>query len=237
MRKIYFLFALALMGFNSTQGQLKINFGAGINSGLHLKTEGLSYVIDRYNETRPHLSTQMKHPKFFAGLNFSADVYFPKFLMNVEGITRRSHVMAESTTNNFTRDLRYSVTSLNYGIGYRVLSIGDDVSGLYLGANFSLIALRNSTRIYDIGAKIPPYSPIRRDFTSGLVPFVQYTTKLIVIKFYYQIMMFPMPDYYRANTALNPSSWQNDPLDLQKGKTSSIGLCVRYDLYKFRGKK
>jgi hypothetical protein len=210
------------------------NVGIGYNIGIHSKVAGLEYVVGRYNETRPWLSTQMESPRFFQGMSYSMEFYAAKRLLSFEWTGRRSDVRANGTNSNGnqTRELRYRINSWTMGFGKKMGKRKFGAKGSYYGLDLSMIILKDATRTYSEGQHIPAFEPIgNSEINLGFSPFLQKVGKRFTLKVYYQMMLLKN-DYWDTNMAINSATWSRDPLDKLKGKTSSLGICLRYNLVK-----
>jgi len=232
MKLLYTTICLNILaGFYTVHAQEKLNFGIGYNMGTHLKTGGLDFVIDRYNSTRSYLSKTMNKPRIFRGMNFSLDVYYEKYMMNMDWEFRKSDVSAEAAQTKQNRDFRYKINTFNIGGGVKLHTINSSVMGTYLGMDFSTISVKNYTRVYNTGDDKPNYQKINWELGLGFSPFVQFVGNRVTTKIYYQMMLNKI-NYWDVNNVINPNTWYNDEYDDNKGRTSSIGLCVRYNLFK-----
>lgn len=229
LRLIFCLSILIQSGLVSAQS--KVNLGIGYNIGSHIKTEGLGFVIDRYNETRPFLTEKMKQPRFFRGMNFAMEVFYPKALIDFEWVSRKSDVNSEISTSSTGRDFRYKFHSFNMGVGLKLNKKKSGVMGPYLGLDFSTISIRNFTRTFQTGQDKPEFDKINSDVVLGFSPFLQFVGNRLTAKFYYQWMLIK-GDYWDVNRKINPNTWSGDDFDAIKGKTSSAGLSIRYNLIK-----
>lgn len=237
LSKIIVCLAFLFLNFKKSYAQVGFNIGIGYGVGVHTKTDGLSYIIKRYNDTRPYLSKQMKEPKFFRGYNLSSEVYFSKGLANFEFVKRISDVTARVDSLNQGRDFRYKVNSFNFGLAYKLSKNKDNGIGKYLGFDFSMITVRCYTRKYDLDKDAPRYkssNSIGFDLSFAFTPYWQYTGNRFTTKIYFQPMLIA-PDFWEVNQTLNPNTWSKDDLMDLIGKTSSLGICVRYNL--IRNKK
>jgi len=221
---------LLIISFKTSYSQIKANFGIGYNVGNHINVNGLDFVIKRYNETRSYLTTTMKSPVFFRGINMAADFYYPKCLVDFEWVVRKSDVKAETNTNQ-TRDLRFKENTFNMGLGWKAKSRKSGVTGSYAGIDFSTISVKNYTRTHETNGVKPDYQKINWDISVGFSPFLQLVGKRLTAKFYYQFMITDV-NYWDVNRAINPNTWSGDDYDSNKGKASSIGFSLRYNLVK-----
>jgi len=232
MKPLYILVSLALLFCcHDSNCQTKANIGIGYNIGTHVKTDGLGFVIGRYNDTRTYLTTKMKEPRFFRGMNLALDFFYPKCLLDFEWIGRKSDVMAEDTQSNTRRDFRYKVSSFNFGFGIKMNNKKSGVMGSYLGIDFNMISIKNYTRVYQIGGDKDGYRKINSEFAAGFSPFLQFVGNRFTTKLYYQFMLNKV-NYWDVNRAINPKTWPLDEFDSNKGRSSSLGICLRFNLLK-----
>lgn len=230
----YFKMAISAFLFlliTPSQAQKRLNLGIGYNIGSHIKTEGLGFVIGRYNDTRPFLTEKMKEPRFFRGMNFAMEVFYPNALMDFEWVSRKSDVNSEISSSSTGRDFRYKFHSFNMGFGIKLNKKKTGVMGPYLGLDFSTISIRNFTRTFQTGQDKPEFDKINSEIVVGFSPFLQFVGNRFTAKFYYQWMLLK-GDYWDVNRKINPNTWSGDDFDANKGRTSSAGLSVRYNLIK-----
>ncbi len=234
MKLLNLFLTIVLLFFNSrTSFSQKINIGIGYNIGTHTKTEGLDFVIGRYNTTRPWLSNKMKNPGFFRGMNYAMDIFIAKFVMSFEWTGRKSEVWARgvSTSGEVTRDFKYYVNSFNFGLGKKIKSKKSGVMGKYFGADFSTITIKNYTRVYKTIETRPPYEKINSEISLGFSPYLMFVGNRFTTKIYYQFMLLDA-DYWEVNYKINTSTWAKDDGQASLGNTSSLGISVNYNLFK-----
>ena len=225
---LYFFLLLSL-SLIPVYGQVKANIGIGYGAGTHLRAGGLDYVIDRYNETRSYLSRKMNHPGFFQGVNLAIDYYFPKSIMDIEIVQRKSDMTAEAGSLKQSRDLRYKVNSFNLGYGAKLNTKNSKVTGSYLGLDFSLIIVKNYTRTYQTGGNKSDFTRISWEPVIGFSPYLQLVGNRFTAKIYYQYTLTKQ-DFWDVNVRINPNTWSKDNISDVKGRTSSIGISTRYNL-------
>lgn len=233
---IFFCATFVFFNFKNSYGQIypvKANLGIGYGIGNHLKAGGLDFVIGRYNATRPWLSDKMKTPHFFKGFNLALDVYYPKGLVDLEFVGRKSDVWGKgsSTAGEQRRDVRFRVNTWNFGYARKMNTKKSGVMGSYLGVDFSTIIIKNYTRVYPTNGPAPEFQKINWDLDLGFSPFLQIVGNRFTAKIQYQ-WMFMGANYWDLNRAINPYTWSGDDYYANKGKTSSLGICVRYNLVK-----
>lgn len=210
------------------------NIGIGYNLGTHINTHGLDFVIGRFNETRSYLGKKMKEPGIFRGINSAVEIFDTNCIFNLEWIARKSVLYAQSPDAigaNTRIDLKYAVNSLNLGYGYKIMPKKQGIKGLYSGIDLSAIFINTATRTYSTSGKASKYTKIKTHFQIGFSPFFQFVTDKLTAKIYYQIMIFKA-DYKHENEKLNPDTWMADDKEKSKGTTSSLGISVRYNLFK-----
>lgn len=225
------LLLLCFLNINSAFSQTAANFGIGYGTGIHTKAGGLDFVIGRYNDTRSFLSKQMAVPKVFRGMSYSMDIFFPNGVMTMEWVARKSDVTAEVSSTQQIRNFRYRVNTFNFGYGKKLGHATSSPMGRYLGVDFSTISIKNYTRTYQKDADKPEYAKINWDLIVGFSPFLQFTGNRFTTKLYYQFML-TKANYWDVNLKLNPNTWFRDDYDSNKGKTSSLGIILRYNLFK-----
>jgi len=222
---------LYLINFNQAFSQIAANFGIGYGTGIHTKAGGLDFVIGRYNDTRSFLIKRMAVPKVFRGMSYSMEIFYPKGVMTMDWISRKSDVTAEVGSTQQIRNFRFRVNTFNFGYGKKLGHGSSSPKGKYLGIDFSTISIKNYTRIYKMDDDKPEYSKINWDLVVGFSPFLQFTGTRFTAKIYYQIML-SQANYWDVNLKINPNTWFKDDYDSNKGKTSSLGLIVRYNIFK-----
>lgn len=223
-----------LLSFKSSYSQLTpigANLGIGYGCGNHLKAGGIDFVVGRYNDTRSWLSDKMETPRFFRGFNLAMDIYYPKGILDLEFVGRKCDVSAKGTSvaGEQKRDFRYRVNTWNFGYGKKMNSSKKGPLGSYLGVDFSTIIIKNYTRVYSTSGSAPEYQKINWDLSIGFSPFIQFVGNRFTAKIQYQWMMLEA-NYWDVNRAINPNTWSGDNYEANKGKTSSLGICVRYNL-------
>ncbi len=210
------------------------NIGIGYNLGTHLNTDGLDFVIGRFNDTRPYLGKNMKEPGIFRGINFAIELFDTNCVFNLEWVGRKSEVFAQSPDSigaNTRIDLKYAVNSLNLGYGYKMNHKKSGIMGFYTGIDLSCIFINTDTRTYSTSVSASKYTKIKTHFQIGFSPFFQYVHDRFTTKIYYQLMIFKVY-YSNENQKLNPDTWMADDKYKNNGKTSSLGISVRYNLFK-----
>jgi hypothetical protein len=145
MHKICFFFMLITLG-SACYSQGFYYAGGGYNAAF-LKSEGLDYVINRYNETRPYLDETMPSPHFYDGLTFhfggAANAFFWDF-----GFTYRSCVVSatgvDASGTEQQRDVKNKWNTFDVGLG---VNLGNsDTKALMIGINNGLNSEKSLSR-------------------------------------------------------------------------------------------
>jgi len=230
---------LLIISFKSFSQNEKINIGFGYNVGTHIKTDGIDFVIDRYNNTRPDLIKQMNKPKYFHGFNYSIELIREKFLIDCEWVGRKSSLYSEIENPIIgitTRDIKFKVNSIHLGIGYK---IGRDKKqkGFYAGSDLVFATSKQLTSVqksfWIIGVTQEGSAKIKSDINIGISPFIYFVGKHFSNKLYLQLLFLDQ-SYQNLNRTINPNSWALDNPSSSKGKIHSIGISTRFLLFKVK---
>lgn len=230
MKKIAILLIACVMCIGHISAQGYDYLGLGYNMGF-LRSEGLDFVVDRYNETRPYLNDQMEQPRYFDGFAIHGGVGRGLLLLNLGYTQQSSKVSAEGTDATATtvqRDLKNKWNTFDLGIG---LNIADGDRGAFgLGVNMGLNSEKALTRTGapdDIGKE--KFEEVQKQFKVGFSPFVQIIltgdsgTGLLIRPYY---AWSPMTtDYTELNAAINPATAAGDPTPLE-GDLKGFGITL-----------
>lgn len=205
-------------------------FGIGYNAAL-LKSEGLDFVVDRYNETRPYLTTQMPHPQYFDGISIHGGVGKGALLLNF-GYTQQSCVVSASgidaTGVEIQRDLKDKWNTIDVGLG---VNLGNsETKALALGVNFGLNSEKSLTRSDipdDIGKA--NFEQVQKQFKIGISPFLQFIVASdggagLLIRPYYAWSPVKT-EYSELNGFINPYTAVGDPYPIE-GTLQGFGVTV-----------
>ncbi len=204
--------------------------GIGYNAAL-LKSEGLDFVIDRYNQTRSYLDDKMEYCHYYDGPSFRSGLSYNHFFIDF-GFTYRSCKVSASGIDasgvRQQRDLKnkWNTFDLALGIG----AGANENIALAFGVNIGLNAEKTLTRD-DTPDKIgvANFAKVNSQFKIGFEPFAQLilaTDKGLGLAFRPYFSWTPVQtDYYELNSYINQYTYVNDPLSI-KGKLSGFGLSV-----------
>jgi len=215
---------------SSAQAQSYNYFAIGYNASM-LSSDGLNYVVDRYNETRTYLDVTMPHPQYFDGLavRFGAS---PGVILADFGFTGQSCKVSASgvdvTATEVQRDLKDKWNTYDVGLGFNLLKRDNAI--IALGANFGI----NSEKIYTRvdapeNIKDQDFELVQKTFKVGIAPFLQFMIlgdngSGLLLRPYYA--WSPMPtDYAALNAAINPATYANDPETIE-GTLTGFGVNI-----------
>lgn len=233
MKKIL-TFLLLFISLNKTFSQeldLKFYVTGGYNFNFP-NASSVNYIINRYNDTRNYLTTQMGEINTLSGTDFSAGILLEgnnSALLIEAGLTFKNSGVkyAEGTVSgdSFRRDFKIYNTLFNFGAGY-MLNYKKPVDiGLGLFVDFG--SFTYDTRIYKTNETPPDYTDISPANSSALsfTPVVFLNLNIIdnfaiSVRPYYFAQLFSQ-DLTDVHTALNPNTWQNDNADDYNSETFS----------------
>lgn len=237
MRSITLAFILAITSSLSIQAQGYNYAGIGYNMAF-LQSDGLDYVIGRYNDTRAYLTETMKDPHYFDGIAIRFGGANGAFLYDF-GYTQQSCVVSASGVDasgiEQQRDVKDKWNTLDIGLG---VSMGaSDRFSLAAGVNFGLNSEKYLTR-----AETPDnigkanFAQINKQFKIGMSPFVQFTVAGdaggIMFRPYYAWSPVKT-DYYDLNAYINPYTYALDPISIE-GTLKGFGLSVVFIYYEYQ---
>ncbi|MEO0899123.1 MAG: hypothetical protein AAFY71_22110 [Bacteroidota bacterium] len=199
---------------------LTSSFGQGIwlKGGLitqFSRPNGLNYVVDRYNETRSFLTTEMKPFNNLNGYSYG-------FMVNVENLFfeasydhRSQNRFArgiDATNQEVERQIRASINSFGFGFGYGVIDGG---FGFAIGGRANAGPLRVRTKIGTINEvrslgweEDDVFNQLHIDLDLNIKLILRY----LVIEPYYSIQLVAQTNNMaEVNEQLNPNTFQNDP--------------------------
>ena len=121
IRLSHLLFALLLSGiYTPVSAQTNVYYGAlGLNQS-YTTFDSLNWVLKRYNETHPNLTTELGEFNYLPGLALSGGAGFGNFLLDVtyrSGFGSMKAVQENSPGNEYLQQLRMRTMTINVGIG------------------------------------------------------------------------------------------------------------------------
>ena len=181
------------------------------------KPDGLNFVVDRYNETRPFLTEEMEHFNNLDGFNYG-------FLAIVDHLAfeaiythrsqTRSAVGIDATNQEVERRLRAVMNGLGLGLGY---GLTEDGFSIIFSTRLNTSALRIRTKVGstdEIGSQ-----DWDEDIYNSLIFDLDFNIKIILkyitIEPYYTFDILPsLNNMAEVNETINPNTFQNDSNEL-----------------------
>jgi hypothetical protein len=207
---IYLVFAISTVNFG--QGMfLEGGFGMQFT-----KPDGLNYVVDRYNETRPYLTEEMKQFNNLDGFNYGFLGVFDAFAFEAVYTHRsqtRSAIGIDASNQEVEQRLRAVMNGVGFGCGY---GVSEDGYSLLFGTrlNTSLLKIRTKADAVDtVGDK--DWDDIHEELHFDLDLNIKLILKYFIIEPYYSFNLFQsINNMQEVNEAINPSTFQDDPTDI-----------------------
>ena len=230
------LFSICIVTFGKVQAQDIFYAHIGYNAAV-LKSEGLDFVVDRYNETRAYLTEPMPYPHYYDGLTLHVGGASSAFMYDF-GLTYRSNVVSatgiDATGFEVQRDLKNKWNTFDVGLG--VCVGGNEQFALMIGVNSAINSEKALTRAdypEDIGKA--NFEKVNSQFKIGFEPFVQMIVTNengvgLLFKPYYSWSPI-LTEYTELNSYINPYTYVGDPYPIE-GRLTGFGLSVslvRYD--------
>jgi hypothetical protein len=226
---LFALFAFCLIA-TQLSAQNYYYRGAGYNMAF-LKSEGLDYVIDRYNQTRTFLDDKMEYCRYYDGPSLRSGLCYNHFFVDFGFTYRSSKVSAsgvDATGIRQQRDIKNKWNTFDLGLGIG-LGANDNIA-LAIGVNMGLNSEKTLTRVAtpdEIGKA--NFAKVNGQFKIGFEPFAQLilaTDGGFGVLFRPYFSWTPVEtDYYEANRYINEFTYTSDP-SVIKGKLSGFGLSV-----------
>ena len=229
-RVLIILLGFVLVANQTVKAQTYGYIGLGYNMSF-LQSDGLDYVISRYNETRTYLDEQMKDPRYFDGMAIHFGLSQNAFLFDF-GYTQQSCVVgAEGVDLSGVvqrREVKNKWNTIDFGFG---VSLGNsETKALALGVNVGLNSEKSLTRA-DTPDKIgvANFAQVQKQFKIGLSPFVQFAVCSedgfgVIFKPYYAWSPVKT-DYTELNKYINPYTAPGDPSPIE-GTLKGFGITV-----------
>lgn len=222
--------ALCIMLTAQLRAQDFFYAGIGYNISFY-QSEGLDFVIDRYNETRPYLTTTMPYARHFDGITMHIGGATNSFIYDF-GYTQRACTVTALGVDISGEEVRRDVKSKwnTYDIGLGVSLGNSDKFAFMLGVNTGINSEKADSRSAvsdNIG--VARYTTVVKKFKVGFEPFVQLLLTSdnglgILFKPYYTWTPTET-NYADLNAYINPFTYTADPLEIN-GKLTGYGLSI-----------
>lgn len=189
------------------------------------KPDGLNYIVDRYNETRPYLTQEMKPFNNLNGFNYGFLAIVGNLAFEAVYIHRsqnRSAIGIDATNQEVERQLRAAMNGVGFGLGY---GVADDGFGLMFGTRLNTSALKIRTKVASSDIiRSEDWEDLYNSLIFDLDFNVKIILKYVVIEPYYSFELLPsLNNIYEVNEAINPNTFQNDPEEILF-KSNGFGL-------------
>ncbi len=228
--KNLFCVLLIILFYNNVSAQHAYYFGAGYNASV-LHSDGLDYVIDRYNETRTYLDDEMEYCRYYDGITTHVGGTASAFAWDF-GFTQRASTVSASgedvTGTIQQRDLKSKWNTWDIGLG--VCLGAEDNFALMIGINTGIDSEKQLTRA-DSPENINTanFEKVNSQYKVGFEPFVQFiaaTDNGFGIMFKPYFSWTPVTtDYYELNSYINPYTYANDPMTIE-GRLTGFGISL-----------
>lgn len=225
MKKFFFiLFFISIPSILSAQ--IWVTAGYGFS---WLNSDGLNYVVDRYNSTRNYLTKEMEQPGTYSGFALNAGLNFVSIQMDVRYSSRSTQITSEGAVSgtSFKREVDIDYNFYGFGIGF-----GDfnEAFGYSLGVDLEIISPGIVTRI-DPGIETEvDISQFATAVSPQVVFFLRFGAEIplaLSLRTYYTIGITDI-DYAKLNETINPSTYLNDPTENQSGKIGGLGIELQF---------
>lgn len=212
-------------------------FGLGYNMSF-FQSDGLDFVVDRYNETRTYLDEPMPYCRYFDGLSLHFGGSKGAFMVD-GGFTFRSTIVSASGTDASgivqQRDLKDKWNTFDLGLGANI-GASDNFS-LAIGINTGVDSEKSLTRADtpdNIG--VANFEKVNSQYRIGFEPFIQFIIASeggvgLKIRPYYSFSPVTT-DYYDLNAYINPYTYAGDPITIP-GKLSGFGITLEFCYFEF----
>jgi len=234
----YSVFFVVFLLVISTTARSQFYMTMGYNAGFPTSFSNLNYVIDRYNETRSYLDTEMKHITYLDGMTISMGGMFGPLLIGCGYTGGGQKRYADMTGNDGSVSRRELwVKERKFDMDFGVAIADKDKGGLFLGGTMSVGGVRVNTRTGLEGeikkekwTKINPWGDLL--FTGGVFLRLQFRNPGIYIEPYFHFTPGEIfqNDITEINENLNPNTYQNDPAPLNV-KYNMVGIKIGMGLF------
>lgn len=208
---------------------------AGYNLSI-MKSEGLDYVVDRYNATRSYLDDQMDYMHYYDGIHLAIGAGQGPVLITFGFTQRQSKSSASGKDQTGTvqqRDLKNKWNTYDMGIAF---GFNSDHLGLYLGCSMGINAEKTLTRVGsadEVGTA--NFEKVNSQYKAGFDPYISIAVPMggaaFIIKPYFSWTPVKT-DYYKLNQFINPYTYANDPVNIE-GRLTGYGCTISLGFYDY----
>ncbi len=234
--KTFIAFLLFTMFFcSSAKSQLYIHLG--YNAGFPTGLKNLNYVIDRYNQNRNYLTTNMKHINYLDGFTMSLGAAAEPMFFGFGYTYGVQRIFAEFKDKNgdmYKRDVK--VSNVVFDMDFGIAAIDKSKGSIFFGGSMAIGSFTVKSRI-DLKSEVDDQDWEKINlleslvFTGGVFIKIVFSNPGIYIQPYYQ---FTPGDIFKndmtiVNEALNNTMSINDPSPLNISN-SSVGIKVGFSI-------
>lgn len=206
------LFLILFLSFTHYGVAQFASFSAGYNCHF-ASPEGLNYIVDRYNETRPQLTEQMEQFTHLDGFCFSTFLGAGIFGLDF-GYDHRSQNRSAMGLNRINqpleREVRVAINTGNFGL-YTAIPRDNDLFAIGSRVNFGGVKVKSRlarTEVIEDEEWTELYQELYADFDINL----KYIRKNLAFEVYY--LIGGNKNIAEVNEKLNPDTYQNDPAEI-----------------------
>lgn len=213
-----------------------LTIGAGYNTAL-MRSDGLDYVIKRYNTMHPNFGGPLENCRFYDGPAVYVAAGIKELYVDIGYVSRSCKISSHSTDANdgiYQRDLKNKFNTFNIGVGWAAVARPRFALGLGIGTALGFDKVHTRYGRTESISKSGYGKPVSQ-FKAAFEPFITIVTasphgRGIMIKPYASWTPFKT-DYRKLNLKMNPDGYMFDaPASVQSG-LMGFGLTVTLNLY------
>lgn len=192
-----------------TQAQVYIYGGYGTS---YPRLDNLNYVLERYNDTRNYLTSEMEPFRSLNGFSMTFGTAFVGFDFGIGYLNRSEKRFAEGTVQgaDYRRDLKATMNAFEMHTGG---SFNVGKGGFAIGVRLEIGQIKVKTKITENGSTSDPdWSIAMEDIHSSAGPYVRIHLGKsgLALEPYFMWPLFET-NVADLNRAINPNTYQNDP--------------------------
>lgn len=235
------LYASGAVPLYSQRGTF-LSFGAGYNAAV-MRSNGLDYVIKRYNSTKPGIEVPLPYCRFYDGFSFYAAAGIKRIYFDAGFVTRSCKVKSlESKSSGsifdngyYSRELKNKFNTINIGVGWAAVVQPRFTLALGLGTaiGFDKVLTRFGTNEPFTG-KAGYGKPVSQ-FKAAFEPFL---TIIRTSRRGSGLMIKPyaswspvQTDYRKLNLKINPDGYKYDAPASVQSRLMGFGATLTFNIY------
>lgn len=230
MRSVFFTLCLILFGSNAF-AQSYFALGYNLNAP---NLEGMNYIVDRYNETRPFLDKTMSQFNFMDGITINFGTVMSGGVFLETGLTKavKNHKAegVDATNTLQQRQLRLALVNWDIGMG---IAFPQDNPVFSLGAAVNLGSYKVRTRVNEKDqVKKTDWDKILKESMIRFSIFARIqlgSPSGLAIEPYYNFNSILKINVAPVNAAINPATHQSDPSTIEES-LPMFGLKLKFSV-------